>query len=132
MDHLSLQQFIVQSLAEEVGPSLTASYIAGDPSEVVVEISRDMIGVGSFKATWTGPYSIESGCDYVGHIELAMFTTDEEAATRKLASLIKKARQKRRKTFGCCDECGKTNPPEWMHGKGLCQSCAEKNHGIVY
>jgi hypothetical protein len=30
-----------------------------------------------------------------------------------------------------CKECGKTKPPEWMHGKALCQGCAERNHGIV-
>ncbi len=34
--------------------------------------------------------------------------------------------------FKVCQECGKRKPRGWMHNDGICQSCAENNHGVVY
>jgi hypothetical protein len=34
--------------------------------------------------------------------------------------------------FQVCQECGKRKPLGWMHDDDICQSCAEKNHGIIY
>jgi hypothetical protein len=34
--------------------------------------------------------------------------------------------------FGLCKECQEMNPRGWMHGPGLCQTCASTNHGVVY
>ena len=34
--------------------------------------------------------------------------------------------------FGSCRTCGERKPRGWMHGEGLCQACAERDHGVVY
>jgi hypothetical protein len=34
--------------------------------------------------------------------------------------------------FGRCAECDRRVPLGWMHETGLCQHCAEINHGVVY
>ena len=34
--------------------------------------------------------------------------------------------------FARCAECGSRKPEGWMHEAELCQSCASKNHGVVY
>lgn len=48
---------------------------------------------------------------------------------------IEKARRallKRRRFFKVCDVCGERKPDGWMHGNELCQSCAERELGVVY
>lgn len=37
-----------------------------------------------------------------------------------------------KKYFRVCGECGERNPMGWMHDNKICQSCAERNHGVVY
>jgi len=37
-----------------------------------------------------------------------------------------------RRYFRVCVECKKRKPVGWMHDDRICQSCAEKNHGVVY
>ena len=34
--------------------------------------------------------------------------------------------------FSECQECRRRQPVGWMHSDSLCQSCAERNHGVVY
>jgi hypothetical protein len=46
--------------------------------------------------------------------------------------LIKAARETRRGRYRICDTCGKTRPPEWMASDTICQSCAEKDLGVVH
>ncbi len=34
--------------------------------------------------------------------------------------------------FRTCEECGDLNPIGWMNDERICQSCAERNHGVVH
>ena len=34
--------------------------------------------------------------------------------------------------FQVCNECGSRKPLGWMEGGGICQGCAEVNHGVVH
>ncbi len=34
--------------------------------------------------------------------------------------------------FQVCKECRERNPCGWMHSKSICQSCAERHHGIIH
>ena len=34
--------------------------------------------------------------------------------------------------FKVCQECAKRKPRGWMHNSNICQSCAERNYGVVY
>ena len=36
------------------------------------------------------------------------------------------------KYFRICVECNERNPVGWMHDDKVCQTCAERNHGVVY
>lgn len=44
----------------------------------------------------------------------------------------KRALLKRRRFFKVCDVCGERKPDGWMHDNELCQSCAERELGVVY
>src|SRR5690606_37437426 len=37
-----------------------------------------------------------------------------------------------RRYFGLCAQCRECNPFGWMHDPDLCQSCAERHHGVMY
>jgi len=34
--------------------------------------------------------------------------------------------------FAVCEECHERNPVGWMDDERICQSCAERNHGVVH
>ncbi len=34
--------------------------------------------------------------------------------------------------FATCQECGQRKPLGWMYDDRICQSCAERIHGVVY
>jgi hypothetical protein len=36
------------------------------------------------------------------------------------------------KHFRVCQECGELKPSGHMHDDKICQSCAERSHGVVY
>jgi hypothetical protein len=36
------------------------------------------------------------------------------------------------KYFAVCSECATRNPLGWMHDERICQSCAERNRGVIY
>jgi hypothetical protein len=55
--------------------------------------------------------------------------SDLEAA---VSAAIEKARTVRLATYRTCARCDEINPPEWMHDAQVCQSCAERDLGVVY
>lgn len=34
--------------------------------------------------------------------------------------------------FAICAECGERKPKSWMDDERICQTCAERRHGVVY
>jgi hypothetical protein len=44
----------------------------------------------------------------------------------------KRALLKRRRFFKVCEMCGERKPDGWMHDNEVCQSCAERELGVVY
>lgn len=49
-----------------------------------------------------------------------------------LAAMVDAAGRVRRATYKVCNKCGRVTPPEWMHDRDLCQSCAATELGVVY
>jgi hypothetical protein len=128
----SLHEIIEQALATAVGGPVSQSFTAGDPPQVVVGIHEKTISVGAYVGSWSGPHTPTHGSDYVGEVEIDELAADRNDAKSRLAALIGEARQKRLGSFARCGECEQDFPPEWMHDEGLCQSCAERNHGVTY
>lgn len=71
-----------------------------------------------------GPYNPHSSL-----VEVKRFQGEVNSErTRKAVRAV--LRQK--KYFRRCMDCGEINPRGWMHDSRTCQSCAERNKGIVY
>lgn len=54
-----------------------------------------------------------------------------KSSTKEIESKILEVLQDKR-YFQICQECQQRKPCGWMHTDGVRQSCAERNHGIVY
>jgi hypothetical protein len=104
--------------------------VGGDPGEVVLKITASRVSVSVFTVRWEGPHTPR-----VRPRQLASLRWDRLPASRLmmvLHDLTDTAAETRRATFRKCTRCGKTRPPEWMHGEDTCQSCAERELGVVY
>ena len=73
---------------------------------------------------WNGPHTPVSKKDK--WLELKPESTEKEAE-QSIDSLLGDTDY-----FGFCVECREHNPAGWMHEVDLCQSCAERNHRVVY
>jgi len=107
-------------------------FTGGDPGEVVIEIGQAGIAVSIFEVHWDGPHTPAVNGRDLARISWEDLPSDTEEATQVIQSLVDAARTIRRSKFSRCNECGDVKPPEWMHDDRICQSCAEKHHGIVY
>lgn len=56
----------------------------------------------------------------------------QEQPELDLRQLIADAQASQKETFGDCKYCGALKPEGWMHGKDVCQSCAENILGVRY
>jgi hypothetical protein len=104
--------------------------VGGDPGEVVVRIGDTRVSIAVFAVRWEGPHT-----PVVRPIQLAALNWKRFPESRlfmQLHSLIDTARELRRAKYRKCERCGETKPPEWMHDANTCQSCAERDLGVVY
>lgn len=76
--------------------------------------------------TWDGPYTP------VKTSRLWQRLTLDELKESQLPRLIIEAQAQQRQSFCDCKYCGQRNPKGWMHSPDVCQSCAEKELGIVH
>ena len=90
---------------------------------VTVDRSDEAVVVRVRQIEWSGPHD-----PYITfHQELC----DAEITDAEIEALIERLLADDR-FFGKCEECSEWNPRGWMHGQNLCQSCAQRNHGVVY
>jgi|AP86_3_1055499.scaffolds.fasta_scaffold63399_2 hypothetical protein len=73
---------------------------------------------------WEGPHTPTTTIVNVSTFDGEM----DEAAVR--AEVLRISRN--RKYFRRCKECSELKPVGWMHDSKICQSCAERNHDVVY
>ena len=105
-------------------------FVGGDPGEVIVRIRKNKVSIAVYSVHWDGPHT-----PVVHPKWLATLHWKRLPAARtmmELHSLIESAIEIRRSKYRKCQRCGETKPPEWMHGDGICQSCAEGYLGVVY
>jgi len=104
--------------------------VGGDPGEVIVRVSSNKISIAVFSICWEGPHT-----PVVRPKQLATLNWKRLPASRSmmvLHNLVESACENRRAKYRKCGRCGETNPPEWMHGDGICQSCAERHLGVTH
>lgn len=91
---------------------------------IKVEQESDSIDVLIRKITWNGPHTSVSTWESATKLKADALSAEIDAQIRKLLNS--------EQYFQICKECGERNPCGWMHSKSICQSCAERNHGIVH
>ena len=116
-------------LREEVGSDGALQLVAGDPGEVVAQVTDTNISILEFAIKWQGPHSPVHKHVPVADVHLPLAATDLK---KLLGQLIALTRRRRRRRFRTCKFCNEHNPPEWMHARDTCQGCAQQRLGVVY
>lgn len=125
LDQRAWRSLISTMLPSPVVERRANCLVGGDPPEVVVEMESESIRVLQFAVRWVG-HTPEPNDQ-----EIARFDP-RRSTPQDVARAVMKARAGRIATYGWCSGCRQINPPERMHSRTYCQSCAEKQLGIVY
>lgn len=91
---------------------------------IKIELEAGTINVLVCKIGWSGPHTPESTWELAAKLKADVPSTDIDAQIHKTLN--------NEQYFQVCQECGERKPCGWMHSKSVCQSCAERNHGLVY
>ena len=100
-----------------------------DDVELIREFIRvlhlnDEIQVHVALIKWEGAHNPQIEWEHARSIPLGCSEANIDGIVRELLQSTQ--------YFAVCDECGERNPLGWMGDESICQSCAERNHGIVY
>lgn len=117
---------LLDATAQQI-PSVLLS--DGDPVEVLVRVDLHAVHVEVPAVEWHGHTPVLTG---ERRASFAAGEIESGAGRRRFEEAVAGARAERCARFRTCAECGRHLPPEWMHGRDLCQGCAERHHGIVY
>lgn len=85
------------------------------PQGVVLRVRR---------ITWRGPHQPRSRWQTASILPTDISPTDIEVRRRQLLN--------NSTYFRVCAECQERVPVGFMHGGTICQSCAQRNHSVVY
>lgn len=89
-----------------------------------VQHRPDGIAIRVCRITWTGPHTSKIHWHTVALLPLGSAESGVAVERRKLLD--------NPKYFSVCAECRERTPAGWMHDAAICQSCATRNHGVVY
>ena len=73
---------------------------------------------------WEGPHTPKSSWTVVATLDP---NVNQGKINREIDDLLKN-----KKFFSVCAECDEKKPNGWMCDNDICQSCAEKNHDVVF
>lgn len=119
----SLIHELPQPVKNETALDGAMVFVGGDPGEVVVRLTDDVLTVSEFAVEWPGP-----GTPATRPIELGRMLWQwmpEVEAMRVLLALIEAARASRRSKYRQCRMCEQVKPPESMTDDDICRTCAE-------
>ena len=85
---------------------------------------KDCVSVQVLWITWPHPHEPKSHWHTVTNLPT-------DADRQSIAAERKKVLHNPRH-FAVCEECQERNPVGWMLDEHICQSCAEKNHGVAF
>ena len=112
------------------GADGSVQFTAGEPAEVVVSLTDTSVLVSEFAGVWESPFTFAARPRRVGVLKWRRLP--ETALFNALSVLIKGAREARMSRFQTCRYCARSTAPEWMHGNGVCQACADQHSGAIH
>jgi hypothetical protein len=120
-------------VSHDAAPDGSTYLTGGDPPEVIVRLTRSTVTVWEYAVTWETPDTphaatvtpVRAGSVAWRHIPYS-------GAVSAVRSLIDAARESRRAKFSVCAQCEQRKQPELMHDDEVCQSCAQRDRGVVY
>jgi hypothetical protein len=121
---------LTQPASSEVAPDGSTYLTGGDPGEVIVRLTRSTVTVWEYAVNWETPHSPMVRPIRVGSVVWRRIPNP--SAISAVRSLIDAARESRLAKFSVCSHCERRKPPESMHDEDVCQSCAQRDLGIVY
>ena len=89
-----------------------------------VDRSQSSVKILVREIHWEGPYTSKSTWTVCATIESS---AHQDKIDREIGGLLKS-----KKFFSVCSECEVRKPNGLMCDDDICQSCAEKNHGVVF
>ena len=107
----------------------TIVFTAGEPGEVIVELSEQSVVVSEYAGAW-GVDGFVVKPHRVGLLKWRRLP--ETAVMNALTSLIKGAREMRLARYRACRLCGASTAPEWMLADQLCHRCTEPQSDVVH
>lgn len=119
-----------QPVSQEIALDGSTYLSGGDPGEVIVRLTRSTITVWEYAVSWNTPDSPTVQPIRVGSVVWRRI--QNASAVSAVHALIEAARESRLGTFSVCSHCQRRQPPELMHDDDVCQSCAQRDLGIVY
>jgi hypothetical protein len=126
----SMLHELPQPVSQETTLDGRTVLVAGDPGEVVVQLTRTSASVAEFAVDWEGPNDPVTRPIQFGRILWRRFEGVDALAV--LRALVAACRGSRRAKYRTCRMCETLRPPESMHDEEVCQACAQKHLGIVY
>ena len=105
-------------------------FMAGEPVEVVVRLTDTNVVVSEFDGVWKTSFHFAVKPRRVGVLKWRRLPETE--LMNALAALIKGARHARLARYQVCAFCGQTTAPELLHDEKMCESCAERNRGLIH
>jgi len=103
---------------------------AGDPCEIVVQISGNEVHFSQFALEWEGSHEAVIRPLPIATIHWRTLLKKERTQTFKL--LVEMIVKRRRKLYRVCQYCERLVPPESLHGEKTCHGCAERHLGVVH
>jgi hypothetical protein len=112
------------------GADGSVQFTGGEPAEVVVSLTDTSVLVSEFAGVWESAFTFAARPRRVGVLKWRRLP--ETALFNALSVLIKGAREARMSRFQTCRYCARSTAPEWMHGDGVCQACADQHSGAIH
>jgi hypothetical protein len=104
-------------------------YLAGDPGEVIVELTPNRIRVAEFTVRWDGQMAAVTP-RWLGSVMWRRMPPNK--AISLVEGLLQVARDVRRSRFQTCILCSQLTPPELMTTGEICHDCAMHEPGVVH
>ena len=107
--------------------------IGGEPSQVVVRITRRTVSVYEFKVGWDGPHTPVRRDKKLATI--CWTRLNSSTVYLVLSPLIESTCEARKEGFQKCSICGELKPPEHLLGatdEPVCHGCAQRDMGVVF
>ncbi|MSO45336.1 MAG: hypothetical protein EXQ59_01010 [Acidobacteria bacterium] len=101
-----------------------------EPPEVVVLLTQASVIVSEFAGEWESAFKFTAKPRRVGVVKWRRLP--ENALWSAISALVKGAREMRLGSYQTCQYCGQRTAPEWLHDRGVCQSCADRHSGAIH